>query len=267
MPTYEPAGFFLLRSPALPARTYLDVTDDPEHTRERLLALARRPDVRRALLVASEDLTATLDRLDQVGEKKSRRVHSRLLRYLTRMSTRPTPFGAFSGVAMGSFGRRSTARLGDHAIGRTRVRADMGWLLAWIKQLEDDPGLLRHLHVVVNPMAHVAGDRVILPQADKYGQGDNRSVRIRATAAVDVVLRAAVTPIPYQRLVADLCAAFPEADEATVDGLVRQMWDLGFLASDLRPPQTAGRPEQHLLKRLTEIPVTAEAAEGLRTVA
>lgn len=267
LPTYEPAGFFLLRSPALPARTYLDVTAEPERTRERLLALTRRPDVRRALLVASEDLTSVLDRLDQLGEKKTRRVHSGLLRYLTRMSTRPTPFGTFSGVAMGSFGPRTTARLGSTTIGRTWVRADMGWLLAWIKQLEDDPELLRHLHVVLNPMAHVAGDRVILPQADKYGQGDNRSVRIRATAAVDVVLRAAVAPVPYQQLVAELRAAFPEAPETVVDGLVRQMWDLGFLASDLRPPQTAARPEQHLLKRLTGIPVTAGAAEGLRTVA
>ncbi|WP_318279939.1 lantibiotic dehydratase [Streptomyces griseoloalbus] len=267
VPAYEPAGFFLLRAPALPARTYLDITADPERTDGRLLDLAGRPDVRRALLVASEDLTHSLARFGRLGAKRTRRVRSGLLRYLTRMSTRPTPFGTFSGVAMGEFGPATTVRLGESPIARTRVRADMGWLLAWIKQLEEDAGLLRHLRVMVNPMAHVAGDRVILPQADKYGQADARSVRIRATPAVDVVMRAAVTPVPYERLLAELTTAFPEAPGEAVSGLVRQMWELGFLVSDLRPSQTAVRPEQDLLKKLADLPVAADAADRLRTVA
>ncbi|MFD6885639.1 lantibiotic dehydratase [Streptomyces sp. NPDC059957] len=267
MSSYEPAGFFLLRSPTLPARTFLDVTADPAGTRERLLDLARRPDVRRALLVASEDLTATLARLDQTGAKKAGRVQSRLLRYLTRMSTRPTPFGTFAAVAMGTFGPHTSALLGSPPVKAVRARADMGWLLSWIKQLEEDPVLLRELHLVLNPMAHLAGDRVVLAQADKYGQDDNRSVRIRATPAVDAVMRTTGTPVAYQQLTAELAAVFPGADESAIDGLVRQMWELGFLTSDLRPPQTAARPETHLLKRLAGLPAAADAADRLRTVA
>ncbi len=267
MPLYEPAGFFLLRSPVLPARTCLDVTEDPARTSEALLALARRPDVERALLIASEDLTAGLDRLDGLSEKRTRRLHSGLLRYVTRMATRPTPFGAFSGVAMGEFGDGTSARLGGPGEHRVRVRADMGWLLALIERLEDDPAVLRQLHLVLNPMAHRAGDRFVLPQADKYGRHDERAVRIRATPAVDLVVRNAAMPVPYERLTAELSAAFPEVPAERVDSLVRQMWDLGFLTGDLRPPQTAERPELHVLKKLTGVPAAAPTAERLREVA
>ncbi|WP_088801361.1 MULTISPECIES: lantibiotic dehydratase [unclassified Streptomyces] len=266
MPVYEPAGFFLLRSPTLPVRTYLDVTADPDRTTEALLDLARRPDVERALLVASEDLVGSLDRLDSLSEKRARRLHSRLLRYVTRMATRPTPFGAFSGVAMGEFGAESLARLGGPQDHHVRVRTDMGWLLSLIESVEEDPALLRQLRLVLNPMAHVVGDRVVLPQADKYGRHDERTVRIRATPAVDLVMRRAAVPVPYEQLTAELSAAFAEAAPDVVEGLVRQMWELGFLTGDLRPPQTAARPEHHVLKKLTAVPAAATTAERLRVV-
>ncbi|MGW7050450.1 lantibiotic dehydratase [Streptomyces sp. NPDC054887] len=267
MPSYEPAGFFLLRSPVLPARAFLDLTEDPARTPQALVDLARRPDVARALLVASEDLAGSLDRLDDLTEKRLRRLRSGLLRYLTRMATRPTPFGAFSGVAMGEFGAATTARLGRPEDHRLRVRADMGWLLALIEKLEEDADLLSQLHLVLNPTAARAGDRVVLPQADKYGRHDERTVRVRATPAVDLVMRTAGAPVPYQRITAELAAAFPDVPADTVAGLVRQLWDLGFLIGDLRPPQTAGRPEHHVLKKLTGVPAAAPAAERLRVVA
>ncbi|WSD09454.1 lantibiotic dehydratase family protein [Streptomyces hirsutus] len=158
------------------------------------------------------------------------------------MATRPTPFGAFSGVAMGDFGPGTTARLGRPEDHRLRVRADMGWLLALIERLEEDGDLLRRLHLVLNPMADPAGDRVVLPQADKYGRHDARTVRIRATPAVDLVMRTAAAPVPYERITAELAAAFPEASVETVEGLVRQMWDLGFLIGDLRPRRQRSVP-------------------------
>lgn len=264
---YEPAGFFLLRAPALPTDTYLRFMAEPELTQERVLELSRDPEVRHALFVASEDLVTGLDRLNGATSKKARRVHSRLLRYLTRMSTRPTPFGAFSGVAMGEFGTGTTAYLGDQAVHRTRVRTDMGWLLTLIKELEADPELLPRLNVVVNSTAHRSGGRLVLPYADVHGQNDIRAVRILATPAVEVILRSAATPIPYGQLVDELTTAFPDVARERVTGLVRQMWELNFLTSDLRPPQTATRPEQHLLKKLVGLDAAAEVSERLGVVA
>ncbi|MFI8362555.1 lantibiotic dehydratase [Streptomyces sp. NPDC085612] len=58
-------------------------------------------------------------------------------------------------------------------------------------------------------------------------------------------MRTAAVPVPCERLTAELATAFPDVPAETGEGLVRQLWDLGFLIGDLRPPQTAGRPEHH----------------------
>ncbi|MHA6780216.1 lantibiotic dehydratase [Pseudonocardia saturnea] len=276
---YEPVDFFLLRTPALPVETIAWIADagDPSgtdderrrRTRERLRELAGDPEIRRALAVASGDLVAALPRLahdPEATDKKTRRAYSALLRYLTRMASRPTPFGRFSGVALGEFGASTTARLAHPALGRSRIRADMGWLLGLIKKLEADPELRPHLRVTRNSSCYVAGDRVVLPYADVYGDRDNRSVRIRATPAVDTVLRVATTPVPYERLADELCAQFPQVERTVVAGLLDEMWDLNFLVSDLRPPMTVPLPERYVAKQLAGVVGAEAAAEALDDV-
>ncbi|MGW2487268.1 lantibiotic dehydratase [Streptomyces sp. NPDC001606] len=266
MSRYVPADFYLLRSPALPAETFRAFMSDPDHTSDALLRLADDPEVRRAIFVASEGLAEGLTQLERMSPKSLARVHSRLWRYVTRMSTRPTPFGAFSGVAAGTFSGRTTARLETPVISSNRVRADMAWILACIKRLEDDEEIWRSLRILRNATAHVSGDRVVLPHADVYGNSDRTSVRVRATPAVHTVLDAATTPVTYPELIDALTGAFPEATGPQKEDLVQRLWDLNFLTSDLRPPQTTAQPEQYLLDRLAGIPQAAEVAERLREV-
>jgi hypothetical protein len=64
------------------------------------------PEVRRALAVASPSLLAALDRAGP-GDRGSARLEGKLLRYLIRMSTRPTPFGLFAGVGIARWADRT----------------------------------------------------------------------------------------------------------------------------------------------------------------
>ncbi|MET9266713.1 lantibiotic dehydratase [Amycolatopsis sp. NPDC004079] len=267
LPRYENLDFFLLRAPALPASTFVDLLSDNDvgRTRDRIRALASAPEVRRALYVASPDLAAALEKTpNNPTGNRADRMYSRVLRYLTRMSTRPTPFGAFSGIALGEFAETTTARLGPAALGGARVRADMSFLLGLIKELETDPGLRSQLRVVLNSSIYLDGDRAVLPYADIYGTQDKRAVRVRATPAVLAAMRLTATPVPYERLVDELAAEFPDAPDDRITGLIGQLSELNILTSDLRPPLTMGSPEQHLLKRLVDSPAAAPVAEALR---
>ncbi|MGW0519289.1 lantibiotic dehydratase, partial [Crossiella sp. NPDC003009] len=186
--------------------------------------------------------------------------------YLTRMATRPTPFGAFSGVAVGEFGAETTARLGVPALRDNRIRADMAWLLTLIKQLEEDQALRPHLRVVLNSSVHHSGDRLVLPYADIYGRSDNRAVRVRATTAALAVTRLAATPTPYDQVVDGLAEQFPEVDRGRVAGLVEELRTLNFLTSDLRPPLTVAQPEALVLKQLAGIEQAGGTATALREI-
>ena len=261
---YQNLDFFLLRAPALPARVFLDLMSDTD-TRDRLGALADVSEVRRALFVASPDLVTALNKMDVAATgKRAERAYSRLTRYLTRMSTRPTPFGEFSGVALGEFGQTTTARLGPTALCRRRVRADMSWLLGLIKNLESDPDLRTHLRIVLNSSVYVNGDRAVLPYADVYGQNDNRVVSVRATAAVAAAMRLAAMPILYKQFIEELSAEFPEAGHDKITGLVHELWELNVFTSDLRPSLTVAFPEQHVVKRLMGVAPAAAVVKTLQ---
>ncbi|MCO1575629.1 lantibiotic dehydratase [Crossiella sp. SN42] len=275
---YEAADFFLLRAPALPVQVFQDLLSTEQHSspaeqREqahaRLHTLAGQPEVRRALYVASSDLVNALDRPagSPPTAKKARRLRSRLFRYLVRMATRPTPFGAFSGVALGEFGQDTTACLARPVLRNNRIRADMGWLFELIEQVENDEEIRRELQVVLNSSVHRSGDRLVLPYADVYGRGDNRAVRVRATTAALAATRLATTPIPYGQLVEDLTQLFPDADRAKVVGLIDELRELHILTSHLRPPLTVAHPETFVAKQLSGVAAAAQTEAGLRVVA
>src|SRR5579863_7028366 len=131
---YLPANFYQVRAPALSAQVFLQLShagqvcaeaglaDEVLHKGEQacadlVLQLAARPEVMQALAIASPSLMQGLERLQQ-GERKKARVYAGLLRYLIRMSTRPTPFGLFAGVELGYFAECTDLRLGETAIAR-----------------------------------------------------------------------------------------------------------------------------------------------------
>ncbi|MEU3916955.1 lantibiotic dehydratase [Streptomyces sp. NPDC029004] len=284
---YRAADFFLLRAPVLPVQEFLAVTAGPpdaaahteepserldrmrEHGRELLRDVARRPRVAQALHVASGSVTAGLDRLDEApqGSKRSRRAYSTLLRYLTRMSTRSTPYGLFSGVAMGLF--TDTADLGMAAdpVARTRTRADLGWLLALLKEIESDPAVRSRLGVRVNSALYRVGERGVLPGADVYGEEDNRLAGFRITEPAELAMRLARIPgTSYGDILDTIAATVPGANRDKAEAFLAQLWDLHVLTGDLRPSLVAPYPELELAKRLTGLDAAGAVLEQLRRV-
>src|SRR5947209_1616781 len=66
----------------------------------------RDPRIRWALVVGSNALLDDLERSSS-SSKDAARLKGKLLRFLIRMSTRPTPFGLFAGVALGRWGQET----------------------------------------------------------------------------------------------------------------------------------------------------------------
>ncbi len=289
-PVYEPAGFYMLRAPALPAPIFLHITaaalDGQEGREERTGSLSARlgearrysyetlksllsdPIIEQALTVASADIFEGVARIqrENTSPRRLERAYAGILRYLVRMSTRPTPFGLFSGVAVGTLGEKTLAHSGIPAIERIRTRPDMSWLLSIIEKLEEDRILLPQLHVLANRTVYLAGGRAIIPYADIYGKGDQRSISLRATSVVQYILEQACQPILYSDLRERVSATFPRASAQQIDGLLHQLWDHHFLLSDLRPPLTDTDPTAYLVKRLQHVPEAASVVTALQQV-
>lgn len=288
-PLYRAADFFLLRAPVLPVQEFLAITAGPgpgdtatgdqdpgprldrmrRHGRSLLRDTVERPRVAQALHIASGSVIAGLDRLGEAPEdnRRARRTYSTLLRYLTRMSTRSTPYGLFSGVATGLF--TDTADLGMAAdpVARTRTRADLGWLLALLKRLEAAPAVRAGLGVRVNSGLYRVGERAVLPGADVYGEEDNRLAGFRITEPAELALRMARLPgTAYGEILDAIAATVPGATRDKAEAFLAQLWDLHALTGDLRPSLLAPHPELELAERLTGLDAAGEVLDGLRTV-
>jgi thiopeptide-type bacteriocin biosynthesis protein len=281
---YYPADFYLVRAPALPAQIFAELAnagqvygqtelDGALQKAEQacaamLLQLTAQPEVRLALALASPSLLEGLERVLHGEEKQARtaRVSAGLLRYLVRMCTRPTPFGAFAGVGWGYFADRTDLCLGETALARFRTRPDMHWLLKLLRRLEADPTLVAQLQVRLNQTAYLAGERARLPFADTYGHEDTRAISLRATAVVRKVFALAQDFIPYTELQAAVQQAFPRATSEQVERVLRQLWGHGFLISSLHPPLTDARPAHYVRDLLGTLDGVQEIKDHLTRI-
>jgi thiopeptide-type bacteriocin biosynthesis protein len=261
---FAPLGYFMVRAPLFPVEAYQQLGASAlEH--ESVLSVAN-PRVRLALAVGSLSL------LDEIERPASRprdvlRREQKLLRYLIRMSTRPTPYGLFAGVALGHWGEMTDLSIAD-PLGRLQAQLDMGWLLPLIWKLEALSQVRQHLRFVANTAAYLRNGRVFLHErAVADAAKDRQEVSVRATGAVKRALELARQPIAYQELAAALCASISGATPEKVEGLLKELWQQTLLLSDLRPPLTGDlHPACYLQERLATIPSASALAEHLAVI-
>lgn len=299
---YDPLDWVVIRSPLLPIDAYLALaggsssshtrptetpptetrsTDTPSlsassppggassavappaarrwRTEARASARPADPLVKLALLVGGGHL---LDALDERGHPNAD-ARGKLLRYQIRMSTRPTPYGIFAGVALGTFGTSTTITLDEERAIR-RSRPDMEWLLSFVGAMEARPDIRRQLTVAAHPALFARSGRVFLSDPTPLAnQTEPAAVSLRDSRAVRAVLARARVPIAWRQLVEEVRTELDVTDDK-VEQLVTELWKQGLLLTDLRPPLTIASPAAHVLARLQALPEPPPEARALQ---
>ncbi len=269
---YAPLDFFVVRAPLLPVEAYRNLSREPRDTAaddagepDLQALLDASGEIRRALAVGSPSLHDAARSADPPASKRAK-VDSKLLRYLVRMSTRPTPFGLFAGVALGRWHAHTNLEL---AAGprRQRTRADMAWLMRLVFRLESVPQIRARLNLFANPAALIHAGRVLLAERVSRGEpGAPPGVSIRATGVVRRALRAARQPVPFETLATLLFETTPGASRERVVALIAELCTQTILLTDLRPPLTGDDPARYVLDRLRGIETAADAREQLEAI-
>jgi lantibiotic biosynthesis protein len=250
-PLYRPLTFAVVRTPMLPVEFYrrlsgTDARDSAlceflEHERVRLALDSTSPSLVEAVLSKSK------------SKKDQLRASRKFRRYLIRISTRPTPFGAFAGVGLVPLGEETTLKV-DEAGARYARHLDMPWLLEFVHQLESDPKIFRQLRMQANPCAFARGGRVFIRELNSLCEG-GRAVQHASLKASRLVMRAlaeARTGVTHEHL-SQCLSEFPGATQAKVEGLLTELWRQEFLYTDLRPPLTDGDPARYVLDKLESL--------------
>ncbi|HEX6202982.1 MAG TPA: lantibiotic dehydratase family protein, partial [Thermoanaerobaculia bacterium] len=244
---------------------------DRERLRQRLRALAERPEVREALFLASPSLDEGLDRWRrEPAGKKGRRAEGALVRYLLRMAARPTPFGLFSGCSLIELGATTRLELPPRAACRRRSRLDMDYVFRLSEALGRDPALRRALVWRPTTSLYRAAGRLRYAEAQlRGGARTYHLVAVDAEPFVDAALAAARDGARFSEIVAALVAADPDG-EVSAEGaaaFVDELIDSQILVSDLAPLLTGGDAVAELLAVLRAAGAPAATREGLAAAA
>ena len=274
---HVPSSFFVVRTPLLPFEVLAAWSETggdgerPAAARARLRAglreLAERPEIREALFVASPDLEVGLEAWRrQPDGKKGRRAERALVRYLYRMTMRPTPFGLFSGCSVGRIGRRTRLRLKGRRAYRRHSRLDTDYMFALNEALSLDPELRRKLRYRPNSSLYQAAGRVRYVEARLEGTlRRHHLVAVEASEYLDEVLRMAASGARVDELAAAIVAVDPDAEIAFEEAaaFVDELIDNQILVSSLSPPMTGQEAMADLLAQLRELSVAGPVIERL----
>ena len=291
-PGHRPTGGFVLRTPLLP-RDELErwgeglavpaalANDDPERLaaaieadravlRERLARLVARPEVREAIFVASPVLEASIDAwlaspTSEAGQKTERS----LVRYVSRMAARPTPFGLFAGNTVGTLGDATHLELAARDGYRRYTRIDGDYLSKLTDALLADREVRRRLPFRPNSsLCKVAGR---LRYAMRR-EGESRSYSLVSLEPSDYLVatleraRRGALPGP---LAEALCEADAEVTRDEADAFVDELIDSQVLVADLAPPVTGPEAVDDIIAQLdaiADVPAAGAAAAALRSI-
>ena len=125
---YKACDFYVARTPLLPIEDYFRIFEsgDPAKISSELFTRFKDPFLEETLAVSSRESYEALHRLEDPGKSRaSDQMLSTLLKYYIRLTTRPTPYGLFSGVSLGTFGEENHLVLSDGDQHVKRARVDM----------------------------------------------------------------------------------------------------------------------------------------------
>ncbi len=159
--SYEAYDHFTLRAPVMPLAFLQNIPHQPSEIRPFLGIIWDNPVIRGGIELASPELYRLLNSelKDPKTSESQPRLFLSMLRYLTRFSSRCTPFGIFAGFATGQISGETNLKLTSAEGHRVHVRPDMEFLMRLARKLVQDPDVCAELFFIPNSTIYQVGSR------------------------------------------------------------------------------------------------------------
>ena len=151
---YQPFDKFVYRLPAFPLNQLKEVLDE----KKELLEWFANDRIAEAIYVGSPNLFNELQRMSCSGVKEMDKIHKikvSFIKYLSRMSTRCTPFGLFATCSVGQIGTATQLYVNSDISRCTRL--DMYYLCTLVQSLSKLPDVKEKLRYYPNNTLYKLG--------------------------------------------------------------------------------------------------------------
>lgn len=213
---------------------FFNLLEAPDIESHLLTLFQTRSELREAIAVASFSLYETILQLlsnNKKDTKKREKAISSLFKYVLRMTTRATPFGLFSFVAMGTWSQTPTAHF-DLTLIKKQARPDMEWLLYELDSILLDPSVLSFFPIKRNPFLYESMGRIVLPFSRKTRQ---KQVSIRTNRLVNLILFLTKEVITQEALLQKVLSHLPALSTEKVSQVIYSLIQQEILYPTLLP--------------------------------
>jgi len=156
---------FIVRAPLLPYNNFQNIFSDKTTEKEKWQQIWKNKLFKEAIFLASPYLYQQLEKYfstdSPISPKQEHKVKNTILKYMTRMSTRCTPFGLFAGVALGKFNRQDTLfETFDNWEKVRDTKYDMHFLLSLSSHLSSLPFIKNRILFSPNNSVYKVGNKI-----------------------------------------------------------------------------------------------------------
>lgn len=262
---YESFPHFVLRAPVLPCSLYEELTSESKISKKQLKEFFNKTEVKEAIFLASPNLFNELNKWanNQIRTSKEiKKLEFSLLKYISRMTSRCTPFGLFAGCAVGNFSENSSIILKNPIRNSRHTRLDMNYLVSLSQNLAKDINIRNQILFYPNTSIYKTGDQLRYVEFEYInGKRKHRIVEVDDSIYLKKVLENTKNGLSLKEIINLLIDE--ENSEEIVVGFVDELVESQILINELEPSISGPEFLEHIISVLSKIKGTKKQLETL----
>ena len=274
---YQPQESFVVRNPLFPVDSFFnwkadadnDLIASKEILRRSLREFYQQPLVQEALYVGSPDLHEQLllwieNKIDKRDKKE--KLELSLVKYMTRMCTRCTPYGLFASCTTGNFWDTTNIELSDKNLLQRFGRLDMDYVCELHSHLLKQKEVSDQLRFYPNTSLYRAGDqwRYIEHRFKKETGRSYHLVQVDQSEYLEKIVNASIEGGTVAKLAATISDNDISAEEAM--DFIHELINNQVLVNELEPSVTGEEYFSVVLRKLKTLQHTEKYVEPLEKV-
>ena len=271
----KPLGFSVIRTPYLPENT-IDVlancqqAENAESIRQslrELIKLSQDKNIIKAIEFASENLASKIDNLSDELSTDNLKLASSIYKYITRMSTRSTPFGAFSSVM--TVANKKQTEINISTALQLYLRIDNTCVLALARRLEKKAIKAKNQNLLIRKntsLYTIAGEiRYIVKNSHKQFD-DFKLDTVEESTAINKALSLAPQWLSVATLSAELAKVYPQIKTRQLSNFIFELIKNQLLESNLTIVVSSRNSFEALLQRARQSQVAKEDTSQMERI-
>lgn len=251
---YRNFNKYVLRAPLFSLNYFLNLTSDNDVSDADLFKEFNNPVIREAIFLASPVLYTQIEKWCSnkiKSEKEELKIKISFLKYLSRISSRPTPFGIFAGTCIGNISNSNSIIL-DSKNNSRKTRLDMSLTALLIKIIEKDISIKRQLLYYPNTTIYKIANQIRYVECIYINQKLKHQV---VEVEDDEYLSEILSSCKKGMYISDLTKVLQKKDiqEDEANNFIEQLIENQILVSEIRQTVSGEETIDRLLTLLEKI--------------